>query len=249
MKIAEGLEVLELRADSMGSVSIFRPALIWDEENTILVDTGVPGQLNNIREEMEKAGVPFERLNKVIITHHDMDHIGSLASVVRESNNKVEVLAHEGERPYIQGEKLPIKMTPERIAQREEQLKAMPEDKRKAMIDMFAKLPAKVDTLINDGEELPYCGGIVVIHTPGHTPGHTCLYLKKYKALVTGDALNAAEGQLKGPNPVFTADMNMAIDSLKKLLKYDIQTIICYHGGIVNKNANESIAELANSKI
>lgn len=46
-----------------------------------------------------------------------MDHIGSLSRVVKDSSGKVEVLAHEDERPYIQGEKMPIKMTPERIAE------------------------------------------------------------------------------------------------------------------------------------
>jgi glyoxylase-like metal-dependent hydrolase (beta-lactamase superfamily II) len=35
----------------------------------ILVDTGVPGRLQAIREAMDKVGVPFRRLNKVIITH------------------------------------------------------------------------------------------------------------------------------------------------------------------------------------
>jgi hypothetical protein len=39
-----------------------------------------------------------------------MDHVGSLTAILKESPQKIEVLAHEKERPYIQGEKLPIKM-------------------------------------------------------------------------------------------------------------------------------------------
>lgn len=249
MKIADGLEVLELHGSGMGGAFVYRPTLILDENTVILVDAGLPGLLQNIREEMEKVGVSFERLDKVIITHQDMDHIGSLSSVVRESKHKVEVLAHEDERPYIDGEKRPIKMTPERMAQMEEQMKSLPEDKRNAMKAMYANLSTKVDTLLHDGDELPYCGGIKVIHTPGHTPGHICLYLKKYKTLITGDALNAPEGQLQGPNPVFTYNMEEAVNSLKKLTQYDIQTAICYHGGVVNHNVNERIAELANKNM
>src|SRR5659263_109777 len=104
MKIAEGLEVLEIHNDPKDYAAIFRPTLIWDDDNVILVDAGLPGQFQNIREEMEKAGVPFEKLSKVIITHHDTDHLGSLSAVVKASKHKVEVLAHEGEKPYIQGE-------------------------------------------------------------------------------------------------------------------------------------------------
>lgn len=248
MKIAEGLEVLEIHTNGTVSVGVMHPTLIWDEDTIILVDAGLPGQLQNICDAMEKTGVSFDRLNRVIITHHDMDHIGSLSDIVDKSEHRVEVLAHAGEKPYIQGEKRPIKMTPERIAQLEEQMKAMPEDKRNEMKAMQTKLKTKVDTLVNDGEELPYCGGILVVHTPGHTPGHICLYLKKYKTLITGDALNVVEGQLFGPNPAYTYDIEEAIKSLKKLVQYDIETVICYHGGIFNKNVNQRIVELSGNK-
>jgi len=244
MKIAEGLEVLEIHNNPKDYVAIFRPTLIWDEETVILVDTGVPGQLENIREAMEKAGVPFEKLTKVIITHHDTDHIGSLSKLVKEAKHKLEVLAHEGERPYIQGEKLPIKMTPQRIAE----IEALPEVEREGIKEMYASLATRVDTLIKDGEELPYCGGIVVIHTPGHTPGHICLYLKKYKALITGDSFNVVEGQLYGPNPIYTFNIEEAISSLTKFEKYDIKTVLCYHGGVFSNNPNKRIAELADNK-
>jgi len=244
MKIAEGLEVLEIHNDPNDYAAIFRPTLIWDDDNVILVDAGLPGQFQNIREEMEKAGVPFEKLSKVIITHHDTDHLGSLSAVVKASKHKVEVLAHEGEKPYIQGEKTPIKMTAQRIAE----IEALPEEEKNVIKGMYASLATKVDTLVEDGEELPYCGGIIVIHTPGHTPGHICLYLKKYKALITGDEFNVADGQLYGPNPLYTFNLEEAISSISKLSKYDIQTVLCYHGGVFNKDANARIAELANNE-
>lgn len=248
MKIGDGLDLLEIKTEGMGEPTVLCATLIWDEEEVILVDSGIPGQLEAFRAEINKTGADFYKLNRIIITHHDMDHIGSLSSIVREVGDNVKVMSHIGERPYIQGEKMPIKMTPERIAQLEEQLMAMPEEKRNEIKTMRATLKTKVDILIEDGEELPYCGGIVVIHTPGHTPGHTCYYLKKYKALVTGDAMNVREGKLIGPNPTYTYDYEEAINSLKKLAKYDIQTVICYHGGIFSIDANKRIAQLAEGK-
>jgi glyoxylase-like metal-dependent hydrolase (beta-lactamase superfamily II) len=64
---------------------------------------------------------------------------------------------------------------------------------------------------------------------------------------VAGDAMNVNDGVLVGPNPVFTFDMKQATESLKKLSKYDIQTVICYHGGVFKDNPNERIVEIANS--
>lgn len=248
MRITEGLEMLEIKGEGMSGPGVMYPTLIYDDNATILVDTGLPGQLNNIRGEVEKAGVPFERLNLVIITHQDMDHIGSLSSIVKASNNRIRVMSHGEEKPYIQGDKRPIKMTPERLAQMEAQINAMPEDKQKEVREMYAGIKSNVDITLNDGEELPYCGGIAVLHTPGHTPGHICLYLKKYKALVTGDAMNVIGGQLVGPNPQYTYNMEEALNSLKKLAKYDIERVICYHGGLFIDNPNERITELAGSR-
>lgn len=73
-KIAEGVAMLEINLNHF----IIHPTLIWDEQKAVLVDAGMPGSLDLIRAEMEKAGVPFEKLDAVILTHQDMDHIGSV---------------------------------------------------------------------------------------------------------------------------------------------------------------------------
>jgi glyoxylase-like metal-dependent hydrolase (beta-lactamase superfamily II) len=249
MKIATGVEMLEISAQLLGRQSTIYPTVFWDAETVILVDTGHPGQLPLIRQEMEKAGVPFARLSKVIITHQDIDHIGSLPAIIEEAPQKVEVLAHELEKPYIQGEKPLIKLTPEAIATAVQSLPAdLPEEMRQAFRARLENTPkAQVNRTVADGEELPYCGGIVVIHTPGHVPGHICLYHRLSKTLITGDAMNLLDGELIGAAPQYTSDPGLAHESLKKLTAYDIQAVITYHGGLYDKNPNQRIAELTNS--
>ena len=39
-------------------------------------------------------------------------------------------------------------------------------------------------------------------------------------------------------------DEEMYINSLKKISDYDINQVICYHGGIYKKNVNENIKKL-----
>ncbi len=62
-----------------------------------------------------------------------MEHIGGLPDILRESEHKIRVIAHEDDKPYIQGDKRLNIITPERMAQFQEQLKFMPEGQRKAM--------------------------------------------------------------------------------------------------------------------
>jgi glyoxylase-like metal-dependent hydrolase (beta-lactamase superfamily II) len=98
--------------------------------------------------------------------------------------------------------------------------------------------PVGVDEHLEDGACLELAGGIRVIFTPGHTPGHLSLYLERPKVLVAGDALTAEGGQLNGPNPPLTLDVDEALQSVRRLADLDVNTIVCYHGGVVGEDAN-----------
>ncbi len=136
---------------------------------------------------------------------------------------------------------MPIKMTPERIAQIQAGLTTSPQ---KPIQDIFSSLKSKVNVELEDKIELSYCGGITIIHTPGHI----CLYLSKYRTLIAGDALNIIDNKLVGHNSQFAFDKDLAANSLKKLTEYDIETVICYHGGVYSKNINQRINEIISGR-
>jgi glyoxylase-like metal-dependent hydrolase (beta-lactamase superfamily II) len=56
--------------------------------------------------------------------------------------------------------------------------------------------------------------------------------------LIAGDALTAERGHLNGPNPPLTLDMRTALQSMRRLADLDVDTIVCYHGGVVREDAN-----------
>ena len=244
MKIATGVEMLEIPATIQGSQTFIYPTLIWDEKTTILIDAGFPGQLSEFRRAIMEGGASFERIDKIIITHHDRDHIGSLRSILNELPRKASVFSHEGERQYIEGRILPFKAT---LADAPDspyppEMKALFQQQKLDYLD-FA---VGVDKILEDGEELPFCGGITVIHTPGHTPGHICLYIGQSKTLIAGDALFVVEGDKLGPPPKLASlYWPLAVRSLGKLVRYDVETVVCYHGGAWRGNFSRSIAELA----
>ncbi|WGV59353.1 MBL fold metallo-hydrolase [Brevibacillus brevis] len=218
MEISKEVEMLDL--DFHGN--IIHPILLWDQDMAVLIDTGFPGQMEDLRVAMEKTGVPLDKLKAVILTHQDVDHIGSLPEILQEGRDRVHVYAHELDKPYIQGE-IPL------------------------LKDGHVENPPKgrVDHTVSDGQELPFCGGIRVIHTPGHTPGHISLYLKQSKILIAGDSMYSVNGFLEGIHAPTTPDMNAARLSLKKYVDLDIASVVCYHGGLSNGNVKDRIVELS----
>ncbi|NQX66043.1 MBL fold metallo-hydrolase [Paenibacillus alba] len=218
MEVSEGVEMLHL--DYHGHM--IHPILMWDQEMAVLIDTGFPGQMEDLRAAMEKAGVSFDKLKVVILTHQDVDHIGSLPEILKERGKDIKVYAHELEKPYIQGEIPLIK---------DGHLENPPK--------------GKVDETLIDGQELPFCGTIRVIHTPGHTPGHISLYLEHSKTLIAGDSMYSADGILGGIHVPTTLDLMAARLSLKKYVDLDIASVVCYHGGLSHVNIKDQILALS----
>lgn len=242
MRIANGVEMLELEAEGFGGRSVLNPTLVWDDGMAVLIDTGMPDQLADIKSAMHDTGVPFEKIKAVILTHQDFDHIGCIEEVIRNSDGQIKVYAHELDKPYVEGVLPQIKTTPAAMAK---VLESLPEEQRQAALALFGNPPkAKVDVTLADGEELPICGGIKVIHTPGHTEGHISLYLMESKTLVAADAMICVNGNLHGPVQQTTLDMDAAVKSLEKFLDLEIDNVICYHGGVCTDNPKAQIRSI-----
>lgn len=243
MKIGTTIDALELTMQLGGNSSIIHPTLFWGEEGATLVDTGMPGQLNDIQTAIEKAGKSFSDVKRIILTHQDVDHIGGLTELLNAANGKIEVYAHAEDIPYIEGDKHLIKFDPARF---EKMFEALPDDVAAKMQEQFTHLQTnKVDHALVDGEELPFHPGTKVVFTPGHTPGHMSLYVESEKLLIAGDALVVDEnGQLQGPREAVTPDMDKAMASVAKLTEYDIEKVLCYHGGLFTNNPNARLKEI-----
>lgn len=236
------LHLLDIEFSLNGQRQTITPVLIQDEQDTILVDCGYPDFIDHLAEAAGRYDIKLDSLTRLIVTHHDVDHIGSLAALKRAYPG-VEIIAHELDVPYVEGSRRSL-----RVEQAEASLDALP-DAEKPGAESFIRFlqsvePAAVDRAVSHGEKLPWCGGIEIVHTPGHMPGHISLYLAASKTLIAGDAVVIEEGKLAIANPAYTLDMDAAIRSIQLLLDYDIERIVCYHGGRFHKDAGQALRQL-----
>jgi glyoxylase-like metal-dependent hydrolase (beta-lactamase superfamily II) len=89
--------------------------------------------------------------------------------------------------------------------------------------------------------------GLQIIATPGHTPGHISVLDPVAGVLVAGDALVGAAdgGGIAGPDAAYTADMETAIASVRKLAGLQFSTVLVGHGEPVEADGSRLVSELA----
>lgn len=147
MSKSSGIAMLELNIQGF----ILNPTLLWDDEEAVLIDTGMPEQLEPIQKAMNKVGVPFGNLKAIIITHQDLDHIGSLPEIISYAPN-IKVYAHKLEKPYIEGT-LPLIKT-DRNRMSKEKWDTLPDH----MKYLYQNPPTSiVHKTLQGGEQLPLC--------------------------------------------------------------------------------------------
>ena len=103
---------------------------------------------------------------------------------------------------------------------------------------------------LDDKAVLNYCGGIEVVHVPGHSEGNACYYLKRLKAMIAGDTVfGDDEGNLSYPPEKYCLDVRQACREIKRLLHYDFDYLLYTHGKDIMKDAKEKVKELTERPI
>jgi glyoxylase-like metal-dependent hydrolase (beta-lactamase superfamily II) len=194
-----------------------------------LVDAGMPGSEETILGYVEGLGLAAEDLARVVITHHHLDHVGSVAAV--RARTGAQVVAHAGDAPFISGAQAP------------------PPAQSAMMRVLFRLLgpvmpqaePCPVDMVVEDGEHLELLGGARVVHVPGHTPGAIALHLPADGVLICGDTIDHRRNRLGPPPKGFTADMAQAVASLRRMAGLAFEVLCPGHGAPIVGGADEEV--------
>ena len=83
MKLSDNIYVLKLPS-TMNPEQFIYPTIISNEENLLLIDTGNPGQIEHLKEAFIKEGLNFNNLKAIVLTHQDIDHVGTLKDIVND---------------------------------------------------------------------------------------------------------------------------------------------------------------------
>ncbi len=246
MLLAAGIHTIPVTALIAGRTQTIHLTAMAEGSALALVDSGYPGQERLIIEALQEEGLDIGCLTGLVLTHQDVDHIGSAAALRNAARGRAAVYAHAAEFPYITGRLPLLKLTDAAI---EAALRSLPTDlpaDRRVALERALRNPPKVevDIAVEAETALPLPGRPQVVRTPGRTPGHISLYFAEGSILVAGDCLFAENGRLLPPDPRLCADYAQALESVQKLASYNLRTVVCYHGGIVRGEINTQLRQL-----
>jgi glyoxylase-like metal-dependent hydrolase (beta-lactamase superfamily II) len=202
--------------------------LVEDGGGLTLVDAGMPWQADAVKRGLEVAGYSPRDLDRVLVTHYDLDHVGGLKALL-DAAGDVSVYAGAGDAPLVAGDRKPPFSFPKGAFQR------------------FARLlTPSIDTPVEglaDGDEL---GGFEVVETPGHTPGSVAYVHEDCDTAILGDLVREDDGDLE-PSPWFlSSDTDQVRASIRRVLDRtgDFAVACVGHGDPLRDGGRDALARL-----
>lgn len=214
MKISENVYLFE---NIKGANSYL---YISNNNNVSIIDTGMPGNASNILSQVLEMNISTENIKYIILTHSDIDHVGSVTDLKNITGAKVAI--HEKEVPYLLSQK---------------------KRKTKGIIGLILRILFKFiktqnitpDIKLKEGD---FIDDLKVISCPGHTDGSISLY-KAESVLFSGDAIiTDKNSNIKGFNRKATSDIVEAAKTINKIKNLDFEVLLPGHGRPIYKSAS-----------
>ena len=209
-RVIDGVYVL-----SLGAANAY---LIEAPHGLALIDTGFPGKADVVLRAVRELGRTPGELHDIVLTHAHLDHIGSLAALVRATGATTWMHALDVEVAERGSGFRPMRAAPGLL--------------RGILFRVFVRPgqavePASIDHAVADGDVLPVAGGLRAIHVPGHCLGQVALLWPERGVLFAGDAFANLMGV---GDPLGFEDQEEGRRSQNRLADLDFRVACFGHG-------------------
>lgn len=191
------------------------PHVLAGSEGVVLLDTGFPGDFRRILRALDRIGAGPRDVRAILLTHGHIDHAGNVAAFKDWCG--APVYAHRLEQRHVDG-------TfqyggPARVC-------GVLEAAGRALTG-YRRAP--IDVPIDDGDVLPFWGGLRVVHLPGHTLGHCGFYSARHDLLFSGDLWVRFMMRTQASPAIFSDDRSLVPASLRKARAIGARWIVPGH--------------------
>jgi glyoxylase-like metal-dependent hydrolase (beta-lactamase superfamily II) len=195
--------------------------LLVDGGGAVLLDTGLVGEPWLIRWRLKRLGLGPGDVRAILLTHGHLDHAGNLAWA--KAFTAAPIYAHPLEQPHIDGT-YPYAGANIWCGRLERAGRAL----------LRVGQSAQIDVPFSDGDELPFWGGLRVMHLPGHTLGHCGFYAKRHDLLFSGDLFASYFFNVHLPPPILNSAPELIPASLEKTRRLNPRLVVPQHYDVLD---------------
>jgi glyoxylase-like metal-dependent hydrolase (beta-lactamase superfamily II) len=190
--------------------------VLVDDQGAVLLDTGLVGEPFEVRYRLRRLGLQPSDVKAILLTHGHLDHTGNLAWA--KAWTSASLYAHPLDQPHINGNHPYAGIT-----------KWCDRLERSGRFMLGIGKPVQIDVPIADGDELPFWGGLRVVHLPGHTVGHCGFYSARHRLLFCGDLFASYYFSVHLPPPILNDEPERFPESLETVRRIDPRLIVPNH--------------------
>lgn len=221
--LAEGVWRLDL--------GLFPPlasnAYLLADDAVTLVDAGLGMNVPSFHSEIRATGHAAADVDRVLLTHYDIDHVGGLGNLDRGTP----VYIGEADARLLAGEWDP------------------PPFHHKGLFHRVARrlFPLADDVDLHRIADGDVVGGFTAFHTPGHNPGHVVYVHEGLGACLLGDLVWDDDGELSPPFWLDSYDMHQLRESIRRLAERapEFELACMAHGRPITKDGSGALRRLA----
>ncbi|MFC8146205.1 MBL fold metallo-hydrolase [Streptomyces paradoxus] len=208
--------------------------ILTEGDAVTLVDTGYPGDREQVLASLAEVGASPEAVAAVLITHAHNDHLGN-AEYLRAAHG-TPVHLHEAEVPHARREFL-HQVSIGTVLKNGWRPGVLPWAVHALRSGGTARVPVTAPQAFPRAGALDLPGRPVPVHTPGHTDGHCAYHLPGTGVLISGDALVSGHptSRVEGPQllpDMFHHERPRALASLDVLAELEGELLLPGHGPV-----------------
>ncbi|MFD8235546.1 MBL fold metallo-hydrolase [Streptomyces sp. NPDC059696] len=206
--------------------------ILTEGDAVTLVDTGYPGDREQVLASLAQVGSSPEAVAAVLITHAHNDHLGSAEHL--RATYGTPVYLHEAEVPHARREFL-HQVSVGTVLRNGWRPGVLPWAVHALRSGGTARVPVTAAQAFPAQGALDLPGRPVPVHTPGHTDGHCAYHLPGAGVLISGDALVSGHptSRVEGPQllpDMFHHERPRALASLDVLAELEGDLLLPGHG-------------------
>jgi len=219
----------------LGNENVIAAYLLYDGREAALIEVGPGSTIDQLEKGVQTAGVPFEAVRHLIVTHIHLDHAGAVG-ILAERLPEARVYVHPVGAPHL--------IDPSKLISSAARLYG---SLMGVLWGEILPVPEERIIVLQDGQSFQVAGHTFTAYdTPGHARHHYAYWEAESGSLFAGDIAGVrlpGYTYVRPPTPPPELDLEAWYESIHRLRQLPLRQLCLTHFGVFEDTADFGIGQ------